>query len=634
MMGRIRSATYREAAVASAGRLAGCVALAFACSSVQAQYNSDHEDLDASADGTLLNTVDDGTPQQGGFYIPVVGSWSGKAYTYAGNALGIPANPNGGEQFVAVTGDTSGPVAFARAQRNVTWGGGTGIWSVSFDICAHFGGEGESAQNIGSFSTQTYPGDPHQTFIALARWTDPLVPTEWNADYVWYNEAGTSVTEIVLNQGFQNLAVDHWYRWTTIVDLDTNRIIEVRLTDLENGTTVTECPPNRYAGGGAAGGTTPTGFRYFGGGGVSFNTLAFDNPDISTDGGGGGETCDAATLIGNGSTGVSNANGTGEAWFDYTAAAAGNVTINICDADFATDLEVLGACGGAILGADPCTATLLVEACDHLLIRVGGAGGAQGNATLAISFEEIPEFGACCLFGSCEEGFLSSDCSDLGGIFQGDESNCVPSSCIDNDDCENAPPIETGQTPFDNTTASTDGPDSCPTPAVCDEDTNGDGTVDVQDLTNVILDWGSDGSGNGGDVTGDGVVDVSDLTAVILAWGDCPDPAPAMSGDVWFVWTADFTGTATANTCVEPGQDVFDTVMAVYAGAACPPTEVLDCNDDDPDGPGGGCSIVTFEAVEGNEYLLQVGGWAGNLDQGGTFPPQTGNGTITIGQAK
>ncbi|MHC4909372.1 MAG: hypothetical protein ACYTF9_06600, partial [Planctomycetota bacterium] len=66
----------------------------------------------------------------------------------------------------------------------------------------------------------------------------------------------------------------------------------------------------------------------------------------------------------------------------------------------------------------------------------------------------------------------------------------------------------------------------------------------------------------------------------------------------------------------------------------CPPTEVLDCNDDDPDGPGGGCSIVTFEAVEGNEYLLQVGGWAGNLDQGGTFPPQTGNGTITIGQAK
>ncbi|MHC5027384.1 MAG: cytochrome c3 family protein [Planctomycetota bacterium] len=56
---------------------------------------------------------------------------------------------------------------------------------------------------------------------------------------------------------------------------------------------------------------------------------------------------------------------------------------------------------------------------------------------------------------------------------------------------------------------------------VCPEDTNGDGVVDVSDLTNVILGWGPGGGGTPADINGDGVVDVSDLTAVILAWGDC-----------------------------------------------------------------------------------------------------------------
>ena len=43
----------------------------------------------------------------------------------------------------------------------------------------------------------------------------------------------------------------------------------------------------------------------------------------------------------------------------------------------------------------------------------------------------------------------------------------------------------------------------------------------MDDLTNVILDWGTDGSGHGGDLDGNGIVDVDDLTAVILGWGPC-----------------------------------------------------------------------------------------------------------------
>ena len=61
-----------------------------------------------------------------------------------------------------------------------------------------------------------------------------------------------------------------------------------------------------------------------------------------------------------------------------------------------------------------------------------------------------------------------------------------------------------------------------PAPNSCVGDTNDDGMVDVEDLVNVILDWDTDGSANGGDVDGSGTVDVGDLIAVVLNWGPCP----------------------------------------------------------------------------------------------------------------
>ena len=49
----------------------------------------------------------------------------------------------------------------------------------------------------------------------------------------------------------------------------------------------------------------------------------------------------------------------------------------------------------------------------------------------------------------------------------------------------------------------------------CPADTEASGTVDVIDLTNVILDWGSAGLGHGGDVNCDGMVNVQDLLEVV-----------------------------------------------------------------------------------------------------------------------
>ena len=62
----------------------------------------------------------------------------------------------------------------------------------------------------------------------------------------------------------------------------------------------------------------------------------------------------------------------------------------------------------------------------------------------------------------------------------------------------------------------------CAAPIVnpCPEDIDGDGGVGVNDLVEVILNWG--GGGGPADVTGDGFVNVDDLYTVIVAWGPCP----------------------------------------------------------------------------------------------------------------
>ena len=56
-------------------------------------------------------------------------------------------------------------------------------------------------------------------------------------------------------------------------------------------------------------------------------------------------------------------------------------------------------------------------------------------------------------------------------------------------------------------------------------DTNLDGVVNVQDLNQVIVDWGECSPPPAlclGDVCHDGIVNVNDLNAVIVGWGACP----------------------------------------------------------------------------------------------------------------
>ncbi|MEY3052219.1 MAG: hypothetical protein RLY31_2004 [Bacteroidota bacterium] len=92
---------------------------------------------------------------------------------------------------------------------------------------------------------------------------------------------------------------------------------------------------------------------------------------------------------------------------------------------------------------------------------------------------------------------------------------------------------------------------------------------------------------------------------------------PNVQADIWYRFTATLTGTVEWSTC---DQINFDSRLAVYGpGASCTPSadQLYACNDD-----GSGCSFYTsrvlFDVVEGETYLLRLGGWNG--DQGtGTF---------------
>lgn len=55
----------------------------------------------------------------------------------------------------------------------------------------------------------------------------------------------------------------------------------------------------------------------------------------------------------------------------------------------------------------------------------------------------------------------------------------------------------------------------------CNGDTNGDGSVDVVDILNLLAAWGNCNGDCPGDLNGDGLVDVIDLLAMLGEWGPC-----------------------------------------------------------------------------------------------------------------
>ena len=82
--------------------------------------------------------------------------------------------------------------------------------------------------------------------------------------------------------------------------------------------------------------------------------------------------------------------------------------------------------------------------------------------------------------------------------------------------------------------------------------------------------------------------------------------------DVWFSFTSPVTATMQVNLCAS----TFDTKAAVYAAGVCPPVvDPIACDDD-------GCgtqSLVGFDAVKGQTYLIRAGSKPGTGGGAGTI---------------
>ncbi|MHC4908415.1 MAG: GC-type dockerin domain-anchored protein [Planctomycetota bacterium] len=177
---------------------------------------------------------------------------------------------------------------------------------------------------------------------------------------------------------------------------------------------------------------------------------------------------------------------------------------------------------GACCFADP-------EGCANLSdVNCATFGGTfQGLGTECSQIDCTPE-GACCFVdGACADGLDEATCQTFGGAFQGAGTACgsvscpqpIGACCADGGVCADLPESTCTSIPR----AVWAGPGtSCAAGdcnAPCPADVTGDGVVDVQDLVEVVLAWGSDDAD--ADVNDDGVVDVQDLVEIITTWGPC-----------------------------------------------------------------------------------------------------------------
>jgi hypothetical protein len=255
------------------------LAAALAASCALAQYDTGFEVADginASAGGTVLTGQDS-------YYLPTgVTSVDFLAYTYAGNTLGIAANPQGGQQFVGVIGPGGGTI-YGRAQRDINWGATTA--TVSYDACCIYQGNPPASNNLGSFSVQPYPGSA--SYIHLFSFADINNPTSWRAFYLAYTAAGVVHTQPGMSPGalWENIPMNRWMHFETDISFTENRITQVRIRDLTTNQTATFDPLDWYLEGGQAGGRPlPTGFRMFSGGSLVGNATCFDNMNMTLGG--------------------------------------------------------------------------------------------------------------------------------------------------------------------------------------------------------------------------------------------------------------------------------------------------------------------------------------------------------------
>jgi len=229
------------------------------------------ESYSASAGGTVITGQD-------GWYIPPVGGIDGNVYTYAGNALGMSANPQGGANFAGGVSPTGSP-PYVRAQHGVSFGGST-LWTITADITA---GSSTGFEQVGiypgGFSLQSTSAQAF-AFNSLADWEYASPGTTWSLGYQYYDAGGGGYYgPVVPGAAWQGLVQGHWYREGMTIDLLSNRVLAVWIQDLSGGPASVYNPADWYLLGGAGGVSGVDAIRLFVGN-TAGNMFALDNVSI------------------------------------------------------------------------------------------------------------------------------------------------------------------------------------------------------------------------------------------------------------------------------------------------------------------------------------------------------------------
>jgi len=217
-----------------------------------AQYRDGFESLQGSASGVILTN-------QAGFERSGVADFH--VYTYSGNSLGITQNPQGGSKFIAGIGPGPDMTSRTGATRPVSFGAG-GAWEISYDLAVMLSGASTTGlEAIGLF--QIHHRDQGSGGSAFFRnwlkWSgggagSQQLPGPLDVGYFGFNEYGQIFSFYGDNPGqdWARLSFNHWYRVSTIVDFDTNQVLQLGIRDLHSGRQTTFTPPsNVFLNGGA-----------------------------------------------------------------------------------------------------------------------------------------------------------------------------------------------------------------------------------------------------------------------------------------------------------------------------------------------------------------------------------------------
>jgi hypothetical protein len=248
-------------------RTLGLAALLGLCGTASAQYSQDFEGLSGSSTGVSV------VGQDGWTSSPTQPSSAHNVFTYAGNSLGLAANPTGGNQFLG--GRCPDGTTFARAQHDLNWSAGD-QWVISYDLCPNYDGALPAALNLASASDQRNDLAATRQFIALKNFLNVSDPVGggWKSEYNVFDSGGLALNNQI---AFTNLTTNHWYRESIHVDFSTNQITLVQMTDLTTNVTTDFVPPGWFLTGGANPiNPLPDAFRFFVGGSAG-NIMGWDN---------------------------------------------------------------------------------------------------------------------------------------------------------------------------------------------------------------------------------------------------------------------------------------------------------------------------------------------------------------------